>query len=101
MENTTIYDVLIIGAGPAGLTAAIYAGRALLSTLVLEKAIPGGQLNETDYIENFPGFEEKIAGAELMTRVRKQAERFGAEITLDTVTGIEPLGGSLPDQGIR
>lgn len=92
MENTTIYDVLIIGAGPAGLTAAIYAGRALLSTLVLEKAIPGGQLNETDYIENFPGFEEKIAGAELMTRVRKQAERFGAEITLDTVTGIEPLG---------
>jgi thioredoxin reductase (NADPH) len=92
MENTTIYDVLIIGAGPAGLTAAIYAGRALLSTLVLEKAIPGGQLNETDYIENFPGFEEKIAGAELMTRMRKQAERFGAEITLDTVTGIEPLG---------
>ncbi len=93
MEKSLQYDVIIIGAGPAGLTAAIYAGRAQRSTLVLEKALPGGQLNETDYVENFPGFEEKIAGPELMARMRKQAERFGAQITLDAVAGIAPADG--------
>jgi thioredoxin reductase (NADPH) len=93
MENPLQYDVIIIGAGPAGLTAAIYAGRAQRSTLVLEKALPGGQLNETDYIENFPGFEEKIAGPELMGRVRKQAERFGAQITLEATEALSPIDG--------
>ncbi|MEA1870767.1 MAG: thioredoxin-disulfide reductase [Candidatus Bipolaricaulota bacterium] len=91
MKEPIEYDIVIIGAGPAGLTAAIYAGRALLKTLVIEKGLPGGQLNETDYIENFPGFEEKIAGQELMSQTRGQAERFGAEIVLDEVSGIEPL----------
>ena len=91
MKEPIEYDIVIIGAGPAGLTAAIYAGRALLKTLVIEKGLPGGQLNETDYIENFPGFEEKIAGQELMSRTRGQAERFGAEIVLDEVNGLEPL----------
>ncbi len=91
MKEPIEYDIVIIGAGPAGLTAAIYAGRALLKTLVIEKGLPGGQLNETDYIENFPGFEEKIAGQELMSRTRGQAERFGAEIVLDEVSGLEPL----------
>lgn len=90
MEEGMGYDVAIIGAGPAGLTAAIYAGRALLSTLVLEKAVPGGQLNETDFIENFPGHEEKIAAMELMKQMCKQAERFGAKIVLEEVSGIEP-----------
>jgi len=58
-------DLIIIGAGPAGLTAAIYGGRALLPTVILEQGLPGGQLNETDFIENFPGFPEKMAGPEL------------------------------------
>jgi len=99
MENPLQYDVIIIGAGPAGLSAAIYTGRAQRSTLVLEKALPGGQLNETDYIENFPGFEEKIAGPELMSRMRKQAERFGAQITLDTTVGIAPIDGGYVVKG--
>ena len=92
MENTKNMDLIIIGAGPAGLTAGIYGGRALLNTVILEQGLPGGQLNETDFIENFPGFPEKIAGPELMKRTRSQAERLGAKIIMDTVTGIEPLG---------
>jgi len=83
-------DVLIIGAGPAGLTAAIYAGRALLTALVVEKAIPGGQLNETDVIENWPGFEEAVNAQGLMVSLRKQAERFGTIIVQDEVVHIEP-----------
>ena len=83
-------DVLIVGAGPAGLTAAIYSGRALLSTVVLEKGLPGGQLNETDLIENWPGFAEAVAAPELMKQMRAQAERFGVSIILDDVIRIEP-----------
>jgi len=83
-------DVLIVGAGPAGLTAAIYSGRALLSTIVLEKGLPGGQLNETDLIENWPGFAEAVSAPELMKQIRAQAERFGASIVLDDVIHIEP-----------
>ena len=74
------------------MTAGIYGGRALLSTIILEQGLPGGQLNETDFIENFPGFPEKIAGPELMKRTRSQAERLGAKIIMDTVTRIEPIG---------
>jgi len=101
MKEPIEYDIVIIGAGPAGLTAAIYAGRALLKTLVIEKGLPGGQLNETDYIENFPGFEEKIAGQELMSQMRGQAERFGAEIALDEVSGIEPVDGRYRVKGME
>jgi thioredoxin reductase (NADPH) len=101
VEPPLRYDVSIIGAGPAGLTAAIYAGRALLSTLVLEKAVPGGQLNETEFIENFPGFEEKTSAPELMKRMHKQAERLGAEFILEEVTDLVPTDDVFLIQGVR
>jgi thioredoxin reductase (NADPH) len=93
-EQGRPYDVAVIGAGPAGLTAAIYTGRALRSTIVIEKGLPGGQLNETDVIENWPGIEETAPAPQLMKRLRAQAERFGAEILLDEVVRIEPNGGT-------
>ncbi len=70
------YDLIIIGGGPAGLTAGIYAGRARLCALLLEKLIHGGQMMTTDVVENYPGFPEGITGYELSDRMRKQAERF-------------------------
>lgn len=74
------YDLVIIGGGPAGLTAGLYGGRARLKTLLLEKLIHGGQMMTTDFVENYPGFPEGISGAELSDRMRRQAERFGLEI---------------------
>lgn len=74
------YDIAIIGSGPAGLTAAIYAGRALVKTLVIGGQLSGGQLTLTTDVENFPGFSEGIQGPDLMREIRKQAERFGAEV---------------------
>jgi thioredoxin reductase (NADPH) len=70
------YDLIIIGGGPAGLTAGIYAGRARLCAILLEKLIHGGQMMTTDVVENYPGFPEGITGFELSERMRKQAERF-------------------------
>lgn len=84
-----ILDVLIIGAGPAGLAAAIYTGRARLETVVLEKALPGGQILLTDWIENYPGFAEGVGTFPLMENFQKQAERFGAKVVMDEVTKIE------------
>lgn len=81
-------DVVIIGAGPAGLAAAIYTGRARLDTLVLERATPGGQILLTDLIENYPGFAEGISPIQLMDNIRKQAERFGANIVIEDVQEI-------------
>jgi len=95
------YDVIIIGAGPAGLAAAIYTGRSRLKTLVLEKAIPGGQILLTDWIENYPGFPEGIAPFELMENFRKQALRFGAEIENDEVRSLERNEGGWLVHGIR
>ena len=81
--------VVIIGTGCAGLTAAIYAARANLAPLVLTGLMPGGLLTTTSVVENFPGFPEGIDGYELMTRLQKQAERFGAKIKFGTVESVD------------
>ena len=84
-----IYDVIIIGGGPAGLSAAIYTGRGRLKTLILEKGMPGGQILTSDWIENYPGFPEGISPFQLMDEFRKQAERFGAVIQTDEIRTIK------------
>jgi thioredoxin reductase (NADPH) len=83
------YDVIIIGAGPAGLAAAVYTGRARLSTLVLEKGMPGGQILLTDFVENYPGFPDGIVPFQLMDNFRRHAEKFGAKIITDEAKKIQ------------
>jgi thioredoxin reductase (NADPH) len=83
------YDVIIIGSGPAGLTAAIYAGRALVKTLVVGGRLSGGQLMLTSGVENFPGFSEAVQGPNLMQEMRKQAERFCAEIIDEDAVSVD------------
>jgi len=79
-----VYDVVILGSGPAGLTSSIYTSRAGLKTLVVAGTLWGGQLMLTQEVENFPGFENGILGPKLMEEMRKQAERFGAELIFET-----------------
>lgn len=87
MSEEKIYDVIIIGAGPAGLTAAVYTSRANLSTLMLERGVPGGQMANTEDVENYPGFDT-ILGPELSTKMFDHAKKFGAEYAYGDVKEI-------------
>lgn len=87
-----LYDVVIIGSGPAGLAAGLYAGRARLSTLIVEKDKEGGQIVQTAEIENYPGSAEEESGPTLIDRMSAQADKFGAEKVLDTIEEMELEG---------
>jgi len=91
-------EVIIIGGGPAGMTAGIYACRAKLKTLMIEKLVPGGQVLSTDWVDNYPGFPEGISGFDLVDRMRQQAERFGLSVASDEVAGVDFSG---PEKIIR
>lgn len=87
------YDVAVLGAGPAGLTAALYAGRSRFKVAVVERGVPGGQAATTERIENYPGFPGGISGLELAERMEKHAREFGAEFIPAEVTGLEVNSG--------
>jgi thioredoxin reductase (NADPH) len=87
-----MYDVIIIGGGPAGLTAGLYTSRARLKSLLIEKGFTGGQVMTTEWIENYPGFEDGISGAELSQKMEKQATNFGLEITQGAVQNVSLNG---------
>ncbi|MBL7074222.1 thioredoxin-disulfide reductase [candidate division KSB1 bacterium] len=89
MEDENYYKVIIIGSGPAGITAAIYTARADLAPLVFEGSQPGGQLTITTDVDNFPGFPEGILGPKLMEEMKKQAQRFGAQFLFQSVSSVD------------
>ena len=104
-KDHEILNVIILGSGPAGLTAAIYAARANLEPLVIHGVQPGGQLTTTTLVENFPGFSEGIDGPVLMEEMEKQARRFGARFLAGEVTAVElgapPFGVQVGDDRFR
>lgn len=86
------YQLLIIGGGPAGLTAGLYAARARLNTLLLDRLMPGGQIVNAELVENYPGFPEGISGAELASLMEQQAKKYGLEIAMSEVEGVDLVG---------
>jgi thioredoxin reductase (NADPH) len=92
MRERVHTDIVIIGGGPAGLTAGLYAGRGQLDTVILEKGLPGGQIAQTEEVENYPGFDVAISGPELAARMVRQAEKFGARIVMDEAQAVERHG---------
>jgi thioredoxin reductase (NADPH) len=90
--NITVHDIVMIGAGPAALTAAIYTTREDIETMLFERGVVGGLAAVTDWIDNYPGFPKGIAGLQFAEDLRQQAERFGAQIELGEVTGITDEG---------
>lgn len=87
---TSLYDVIIIGAGPSGLTAGIYCARSGLGTLLLEKGAVGGQILKVALIENYPGFPNGISGFDLVEKMKAQAQRFGIEIIFGEAVEVRP-----------
>lgn len=92
MSDREVFDAIVIGGGPGGYTAALYAARAGFSVLVLEKLAPGGQMATTDMIDNYPGFPEGVAGFELADKMKKSAERFGVKTKLAEVVNVRLAG---------
>ena len=92
MQNTKIYDVIVIGGGPAGYTAALYAARAGFHTLIIERVTVGGQMTQTTQIDNYPGFPQGIDGVTLGMEMQAGAERFGAETVYEAVTRVTLAG---------
>ncbi|HEY33321.1 MAG TPA: thioredoxin-disulfide reductase [Dehalococcoidia bacterium] len=88
-EDNFARDIIIIGGGPAGLTAGLYTSRARLSSLLIERGLIGGQITNAEWVENFPGFPEGVSGIDLGQRLHDQATRFGLETILAEVTGLE------------
>lgn len=89
MTQNIDYDLVIIGGGPAGLTAGLYAARAKLNVILIEKMAPGGQILATDWIENYPGFPEGLTGCDLAQKMAEQAKRFGLNIECGDVTSLD------------
>jgi thioredoxin reductase (NADPH) len=96
--DNPIYEMIIVGGGPAGLTAGLYARRSRINTLLIEKLIPGGQVLTTDWVDNYPGFPEGISGFDLVEKMRQQAERFELPIISDEIVSLSIQG---PDKILK